>query len=198
MSCFQEAIQKRRSIYTLGTQVNLSHNEISKVIECCLFNAPSAFNSQSARLVLLFGESYQKFWKMVLNTLKKLVPPENFGPTEKKILSFSKGIGTILFFEEEKTIQKLQKDYPTYAEQFPKWSEQGSAILQYMIWTALAEKGIGASLQHYNPLIDSKTRQLFQLPDSWQLIAQMPFGSIEAPAGVKTHLPLEKRVHLFK
>ncbi len=198
MSCFQEAIQKRRSIYTLGTQVNLSHNEISKVIESCLFNAPSAFNSQSTRLVLLFGESYQKFWEMVLNTLKKLISPENFGPTEKKILSFSKGVGTVLFFEEEKTIQKLQKDYPTYAEQFPKWSEQGNAILQYMIWTALAEKGIGASLQHYNPLIDSKTHQLFQLPDSWHLIAQMPFGSIEAPAGVKTHLPLEKRVHIFK
>ena len=198
MSCFQEAIQKRRSIYTLGTQVNLSHNEISKVIESCLFNAPSAFNSQSTRLVLLFGESYQKFWEMVLNTLKKLISPENFGPTEKKILSFSKGVGTVLFFDEEKTIQKLQKDYPTYAEQFPKWSEQGNAILQYMIWTALAEKGIGASLQHYNPLIDSKTHQLFQLPDSWHLIAQMPFGSIEAPAGVKTHLPLEKRVHIFK
>ena len=94
MSCFQEAIQKRRSIYTLGTQVNLSHNEISKVIESCLFNAPSAFNSQSTRLVLLFGESYQKFWEMVLNTLKKLISPENFGPTEKKILSFSKGVGT--------------------------------------------------------------------------------------------------------
>ena len=198
MSCFQEAIQKRRSIYTLGTQVNLSHNEISKVIESCLFNAPSAFNSQSTRLVLLFGESYQKFWEMVLNTLKKLISPENFGPTEKKILSFSKGVGTVLFFEEEKTIQKLQKDYPTYAEQFPKWSEQGNAILQYMIWTALAEKGIGASIQHYNPLIDTQTRQLFQLPESWHLIAQMPFGSIEAPAGVKTHLPLEKRLHIFK
>lgn len=198
MSCFQEAIQKRRSIYGIGSQTNISQNEIAKLIECCLFNAPSAFNSQSTRLVLLFGESYQKFWEMVLNTLKKLISPENFGPTEKKILSFSKGVGTVLFFEEEKTIQKLQKDYPTYAEQFPKWSEQGNAILQYMIWTALAEKGIGASLQHYNPLIDSKTHQLFQLPDSWHLIAQMPFGSIEAPAGVKTHLPLEKRVHIFK
>ena len=198
MSCFQEAIQKRRSIYTLGTQTNVSQNEIIKIIECCLFNAPSAFNSQSARLVLLFGENYQKFWKMVSERLKKVVPAEHFASTEKKIISFSKGIGTILFFEEEKTIQKLQDDFKTYAEQFPKWSEQGNAILQYMIWTALAEKGIGASIQHYNPLIDTQTRQLFQLPESWYLIAQMPFGSIEAPAGVKTHLPLEKRLHIFK
>jgi len=198
MFCFQEAILKRRSIYNLGTKTDISQNEITKLIECCLFNAPSAFNSQSARLVLLFGENYQNFWKMVLERLKKEIPTELLEQTKKKIDSFSKGIGTILFFEEEKTIQKLQNDFQTYAEQFPKWSEQGNAILQYMIWTALAEKGIGASIQHYNPLIDAQTRKLFQLPESWHLIAQMPFGSIEAPAGVKTHLPLEKRLRILK
>ena len=54
--------------------------------------------------------------------------------------------------------------------------------------TALAEQGIGASLQHYNPLIDDDIKKEFDLPAEWTLRAQMPFGSIEAPAGDKEFL----------
>ena len=41
---------------------------------------------------------------------------------------------------------------------------------------------IGASLQHYNPLIDNEVREHWGLPGQWQLIAQMPFG-IPAESG---------------
>ena len=59
---------------------------------------------------------------------------------------------------------------------------------QQAVWTALAEQGIGASLQHYNPLIDDDIKKEFDLPAEWTLRAQMPFGSIEAPAGDKEFL----------
>ena len=38
--------------------------------------------------------------------------------------------------------------------QFPIWSEQASGIVQFAVWTALAEAGISASLQDYNPVVD--------------------------------------------
>ncbi len=198
MSTFQEAVRKRRSIYKIGTKVILSHNEIKKLVECCLFNAPSAFNAQSARTVLLFGNSNQKFWDMVIDTLKVQVPTTSFPKTKEKIQSFAAGIGTVLFFEDEKTLKKLQTDFPTYSDNFPKWAEQGNGILQYMVWTGFSENGIGASIQHYNPLIDEQTAKIFKISDSWRLIAQMPFGSIEGAAGVKTHLPLDERIKVFK
>lgn len=198
MSCFHEAIQKRRSIYKIGNKSILSHNEIKKLVECCLFNAPTAFNAQSARTIVLFGESNQKFWDMVIDTLKEHVSNNGFEKTKEKIQQFAAGIGTILFFEEEKTLQHLQKNFPTYADNFPKWAEQGNGILQYMIWTSLSENGIGASIQHYNPLIDEKTEKMFKISKSWRMIAQMPFGSIEGAPGVKTHLPLEERIKVFK
>lgn len=54
-----------------------------------------------------------------------------------------------------------------------KWYAQNN------IWTALSQANIGANLQHYNPLIDDKIKELFSIPDTWKLTAQMPFGSIE-------------------
>ena len=50
--------------------------------------------------------------------------------------------------------------------------------LQFMIWSALANQNIGANLQHYNPIIDEKVKTEFNIPDTWELVAQMPFGGI--------------------
>jgi predicted oxidoreductase (fatty acid repression mutant protein) len=56
------------------------------------------------------------------------------------------------------------------------------------VWTALAEAGIGASLQHYAPLIDAEVARTWDVPLSWKLRAQMPFGSNEAPFPDKTFI----------
>ena len=129
--------------------------------------------------------------------MKRSIPAEKFAPTEAKINSFAAAYGTILYFEEEKTIQKLQQDFPLYKENFPVWGQQANGMLQFVIWTMLAEQNIGASLQHYNPLIDKKEKKTWNLPQSWKLIAQMPFGSMTAPAGDKTFLPIEERLCIF-
>ena len=63
--------------------------------------------------------------------------------------------------------------------------EQGSGIAQYAVWVALSEAGIGASLQHYNPLPDAAVAARWGVPASWKLRAQMPFGSNEAGFGEK-------------
>lgn len=198
MSTFLDLIQKRRSIYALGKNISVSQEKIIETIQTCLKYAPSAFNSQTARLLVLFNYPYQELWELTKETLEKIVPAPQFSATEKKLNSFTTGIGTILFFEEQKTIKKLQEQFPTYADKFPIWSNQSSAIIQYGIWLALAELNIGANLQHYNPLIDQKVKEAFNVPDSWLLNAQMNFGSIEKPADEKTFLPLEERIKIIK
>jgi predicted oxidoreductase (fatty acid repression mutant protein) len=59
-------------------------------------------------------------------------------------------------------------------------------------------EGLGASLQHYNPIIDEAVKKQWNLPADWELIAQMPFGKPTAAAGEKQFLPLEDRVKIFK
>lgn len=195
---FKELTKIRRSIYNLGNAPILPQDEITDLIEACLWNAPSAFNSQSARAIILYGENYQKFWQMVENTLRQIVPADKFGPTHEKLQSFRMGFGTVLFFDDDDVIHGLQENFPLYKDNFARWAEHGNAMVQYMVWMALAEHNVGASLQHYNPLIDDGVKKMFDVPSSWRLIAQMPFGSIGAPADEKTHEPIEKRVKIFK
>lgn len=57
--------------------------------------------------------------------------------------------------------------------------------------------GIGASLQHYNPVIDDKVRELLDLPESYKLIAQMPFGGIVEEPETKESEDISKRVKIY-
>ena len=71
-------------------------------------------------------------------------------------------------------------------------------ILQFVVWTALENEGLGATLQHYNPLITQQVLSTWGLPESWTLIAQLPFGKPTAPAGEKTFAPIEgERLKVF-
>ncbi|PIT17792.1 nitroreductase [Snodgrassella alvi] len=192
-----EAIEKRRTQYTLGRNVSQAQEEITALIEQAVKLSPSAFNSQSSRVVILFGQQSQKFWQIVMHQLRAIVPADKFAPTEAKINSFAAGIGTVLFYEDQQTIASLQQQFPSYTEQFPIWSEQGSGIAQFAVWSALANAGIGASLQHYNPLPDAAAANEWQIPDTWKLRAMMPFGSNEAPFPEKTFIDDTERFKVF-
>ena len=61
----------------------------------------------------------------------------------------------------------------------------------------LEDAGMGASLQHYNPLVDDEVRAAWNLPLHWMLIAQMPFGVPVTRPGSKEVMPLFERVFAF-
>lgn len=74
---------------------------------------------------------------------------------------------------------------------------QNKGMAEYATWLALTEAGLGASLQHYNPLIDEAVAAAFDIPDNWRLRAQMPFGSIEAAASEKDVMSDAERFKFF-
>ncbi|RQL49491.1 nitroreductase [Acinetobacter nosocomialis] len=194
---FIELIKNRRSIYAIGNNLSQSNDEIEKLIQEAIRHSPSAFNSQSSRAVILFGQSHHKFWDTVLEVLKSIVPAEAVSGTEQKIQSFAAGAGTVLFYEDQNVVKGLQEQFAAYADNFPIWSEHSTAIAQFAVWNILTEQGIGASLQHYNPIIDEKINVLFNIPSEWKLRAQLVFGSIEAKAGEKTFIDDESRFKTF-
>ena len=160
--------------------------EVVHIIRTAVKNVPSAFNSQSTRIVLLLGDEHKKLWDIVKNTLKQRISPEAFAKTEAKIDGcFAAGHGTVLYFEDTTVVKKLQDAFPSYSENFPTWSQHTSAMHQLAVWTMLEDAGLGASLQHYNPLIDDEVRRTWNLPESWMLIAEMPFGTPTAEPGEK-------------
>ncbi|MDR0270881.1 nitroreductase family protein [Paenibacillus sp.] len=195
---FLSAIKARRSIYGISKDVTVSDEKIQEIVNEAVKHTPSSFNSQSARVVVLLGEQHDKLWNLTEQTLKDIVPAENFAPTAEKMAAFRNGYGTVLFFEDNAVIEGLQSQFAAYKDNFPIWSQQSSGMLQLVVWTALEAEGLGATLQHYNPLIDQKVASEWNLPASWKLIAQMPFGNVVAPAGEKQFGPLEDRIKVFK
>lgn len=195
---FYTAVEDRRTIYGLSKEAVVSNERIQEVVNYAVKHTPSAFNSQSARAVILLGEHHDKLWDLTKETLRKIVPEDQFAPTEERMNSFHSAYGTVLFFEDENVIKSFQEQFALYKDNFPIWSQQSSGMLQYIVWTSLENEGFGASLQHYNPLIDDQVRKEWNIPSNWKLIAQMPFGKPTAPAGDKAFQPLEDRVKVFK
>ncbi|AZN64120.1 nitroreductase family protein [Acinetobacter johnsonii] len=194
---FLDHIKQRRTIYAVGKNVALTPEQIESVIKEAVNHSPSAFNSQTSRIVTLFGESHLQFWNIVRETLRKIVPEVAFEGTNTKINSFAAGYGTVLFYEDQDVVKSLQEQFALYADNFPVWSEHSSAIAQFAVWTALSEQNIGASLQHYNPIVDAEIAEIFDIPANWKLRAQLVFGSIEAPAGEKTFMAEADRFKTF-
>ena len=196
---FLEAIEHRRSCYSLSATNPVSESDIISAIDRIILSTPSAYNSQSTRLVVLFGRHHTQLWEIVKNALEEFVSPEAFTGVEEKIdSSFAAGCGTVLFYEDMAVIEQLKEKYTTYADKFDEYSEHTSAMHQFAVWTALEDMELGASLQHYNPLIDTAVAHQWNISKEWRLIAQMPFGTPLSVTETKAqHLPLTIRRLVF-
>lgn len=186
-----KALEKRRSYYNINKELPVDSGKVIQTIETLTELVPDAFNMKSSRVVVALEEKQNELWDAIYDVFEGKVPRE-------KIDSFKAGAGTILYFYDQEVVKGLQEKFPLYAANFPAWAMQASAMLQISIWSELREMGIGASLQHYNPVIDQKMRELFDLPESYLLIAQMPFGGIGEEPDPKEKEDISKRVKIVR
>jgi predicted oxidoreductase (fatty acid repression mutant protein) len=180
---FLDLEKQRRTIYALGQNVQLSDEAITELVTQAIKHAPTAFNSQTVRAVILLGDKQDKLWDITAERLRSEVPDEAaYQSTLEKMNMFKGAYGNVMFFTDTNVVKQLEQDFPLYADKFATYADHGQGIAQFATWLALTEAGLGANLQHYNPLIDELVAEEFDLPSHWQLVAQMNFGSIEAPA----------------
>lgn len=189
-----EILDQRRSIYSLGNDVSVTNQEIIESIEHTIARTPSAFNAQTQRVLLLLDKQHERFWN---ETLKLLLPlSENKEKTTNKINSFVKAKGTILFYDDSSVTQALEEKFPLYSKNFSVWALEQNGMLQMNVWNVLTSLGLGASLQHYNEVIDTLVRDLFDINPDWRLIGQMPFGSILSVPDKKQEVPIKSRINV--
>ena len=196
---FIEAVKHRRTYYDIGNKWLTTEHKVIEIVDTALLYIPSAFNVQSTRIVILFGEHHAKLWDITKETLRKIVPEKAFGRTQQKIdNNFAAGCGTILFYEDTEAVETQKREMPTYADMFDTYSVQTSAMHQFAIWTMLTDAGYGASLQHYNPLIDKPVAEQWDIPTEWRLMAEMPFGNpLKSPGPNIQHKPIAERRWIF-
>lgn len=186
-----ESIRARRSYYDINKEVPIGEREIFQFIEDATELVPDAFNMKSSRVIIVTGEKQNKLWDNIYDVFEGKVPRE-------KIDSFKKGYGTILYFYDKNVVDEYINQFESYADKFEDWSIQALGMLQFSIWSGLREMGIGASLQHYNPVIDDMVRDMFNIPESYVLNAQMPFGGISEELPAKEKEDISKRVKIIK
>ncbi|KIY72977.1 Nitroreductase [Cylindrobasidium torrendii FP15055 ss-10] len=199
-AAFFDAVEARRTSYALTNKSTLSDSELQALVERAVKHAPSSFNSQSARVVIITGQKHRELWDTVFaglkNTLGGNEQQENYYK-EKFENSYKTGYGTILFYEDQAVVNTFITKFPTLAQAFPVFSQNSAGMLQYIVWTALAKEGLGASLQHYGaitPEIETAVTAGLGVPTTWKSTAMMPFGVPSAGPGEKTFQPLEERV----
>lgn len=189
MSNFKNLLEKRRSVYGLGKNTSHSQEEIVKAVRHAVQMSPSASNSQTTRAVVIFDEANKKLWDHIYEVQKDVLP-ENMWDMMSGVMENARdmAVGTVLFFEDREAVASM----PTSDATREAYKQNNAGISQYAVWLRLAEMDLGASLQHFNVGYDQghdkAIRQMFDLPESYELIAQMPFGSVEQAPGDKEHI----------
>lgn len=185
-----ESLAQRRSYYAINKSLPVTKAQLIQTIERVVELVPDAFNMKSARVVVALEAKHDQLWDIIYDAFDGKV-------SRAKIDSFKAGAGTILYFYDKNVVEGLQVKFPLYAANFPIWANQANGMLQICLWSALRELGLGASLQHYNPIIDTAVYQLFDLPENYVLLAQMPFGGIVEEPQAKEKENIKQRVTVF-
>lgn len=126
---FIELIKNRRSIYAIGNNLSQSNDEIEKLIQEAIRHSPSAFNSQSSRAVILFGQSHHKFWNTVLEVLKTIIPAEAVSGTEQKFKALQQAQVQFCFMKT----RALLKAYKSNLNFMPIIFRSGQNIQQQLL-----------------------------------------------------------------
>ncbi|KAL8288522.1 hypothetical protein RB601_004790 [Gaeumannomyces tritici] len=196
-AAFLDAVRSRRSLYELDKKLPIGQDLIKWIVNESIQAVPSAFNSQSNRAVVLFGAEHDRLWDLIGDVLKARISPEKWVEASEGMDGFKAAAGTVLFFVDESVINRFQENIPSYAQNFPTWATQSDGMLQHTVWTALEAEGLGASLQHYNPIIDDKVADAWDLPDTWRLSSQLVFGGRVGGPENKESGPLSDKIRFF-
>jgi predicted oxidoreductase (fatty acid repression mutant protein) len=192
------AVAERRSTYQLSGESTISNARLEELVQKVLQATPSAFNTQTSRIIVLLGDEHRKLWDIVRAALLPHISGEQATTTLAKVASFQAAYGSILFFEDPSPYEPLL-GLKTYADKFGSWRDQASAMHQLLLWTALDLEGMGANLQHYNPLIDEQVKDTWNIDSKWSLMAQMVIGKpIADKAAAKPKKPVGDRYSIFQ
>lgn len=92
-----ELSKNRRTYYPLSKDLSIQPDKIQEIVKALLQEVPSSFNSQSNRVVVLFGAEHEKLWDITTEVLKPIVPAEQWEGTAGKMAMFKGAAGSVRF-----------------------------------------------------------------------------------------------------
>jgi predicted oxidoreductase (fatty acid repression mutant protein) len=167
-----DSILKRRSIRKLASGV-VSDETILRILEAARW-APSAGNSQPARLVVL-KERNQAFWDFIEATFKQKLQGEQLQRALNRLPGYRAGVFSIVFFEDT-TIADSQRASGMPDETVKSFAAQALGIVQANVWNAITAAGLAASNQHMNLQMEEELKNFLNVPTTWKSYSIFPVG----------------------
>jgi predicted oxidoreductase (fatty acid repression mutant protein) len=90
-----DLIKARRTYYALNKDLTITPARIQEIVKEALRQVPSSFNSQSNRVIVLFGAEHDKLWDLTSEALKPIVPADAWEGTAGKMAMFKAAAGTV-------------------------------------------------------------------------------------------------------
>jgi hypothetical protein len=196
------AAETRISCYTLTKESSIPDSRLYDIVGFAIKHAPSSFNVQSARAVILTKAEHDKLWEIADQTAKSTKSEKEYGMLSGMVRAFAGAYGTVLWFEDTDALDGLAAKNPMFGHLVPQWGDHSSGMHQFIVWTAFELEGLGCNLQHFNfmPEFSEAVLQHWNLPRSWQLKSQLVFGKPENGLVRKkdrTYAPVEERLKLI-
>lgn len=95
-----ELAKNRRSYYPLSKDLSIPPEKIQEIVKALLQEVPSSFNSQSNRVIVLFGAEHEKLWDITTEVLKPIVPADSWEGTAGKMGLFKGAAGSVRRHQE--------------------------------------------------------------------------------------------------
>lgn len=88
-------MELRRSYHQLLNESTISDARITELVTHTIKHVPSAFNSQTTRMVVVLKEKHEELWDAVMEIYKVSLPPDKFEQAKGRMVGFRKAYGTV-------------------------------------------------------------------------------------------------------
>ena len=97
---FFSAVEARRTIYPLKNESPISDERIKEIVTMAIKHAPSAFNSQTGRVVVVLKKEHVRLWEAIMEVYKAMLPEDKYNGAKERFDMFKAAYGTVshIFF----------------------------------------------------------------------------------------------------
>lgn len=95
---FLNATENRRTFYQLTNESTIPDARLKELVAHTVKHVPSAFHSQTTRIVVVLKEKHEELWDAIMEVYKVQLPADKFEHAKGRMVGFRKAYGTVSVF----------------------------------------------------------------------------------------------------
>ena len=185
----RDLLGQRRSVRAL--QDGPLPDGMLEALGSAIDSTPAAFGMSPWQVVLLH-ERRGMFWDVVERSFREHLTGEQLDRYLTRLDGFRPAVVVAMVYEDLSVRERLVSERGLSSETGFDFALQGLGMVQLGMWLAATGFGLGASLQHWDWMVEAALAEFAGLPQAcFRLVSVMPFGhpaeDASTPAGDRPH-----------